>query len=116
MRLRPRHIALRRGGGEGGRRLGRRGGAGGRRREVHHRQAALAPRPPDRIRDVVVPRGVAAVAALLVKGALAVLMVRPPLDPRVPAGDAALEYPAVETVAGRTRRHSDLSTDPRFLI
>lgn len=99
MRLRPRQI-------EGGRRLARRGGAGGRRRrEIHHRQASLAPGASDRVRDVVVAGSVAAVAALLVEGALAVLMVRPPLDPRVTAGDAALEYPA-ETVAGRSRRHT----------
>ena len=89
--------------------MARRGGAGDRRREIHERQAALAPRPSDRIGDGIEARGVGAVAALLVKGALAILMVRPALDVHVPAGDASLEYSAVETVAGRTRRHIEIS-------
>lgn len=119
MRLRPRQLSLRGGSGESGRGLARRGGAGGRGGGIHEQQTALAPRPLHRIRDVVVSRGVGAVAALLVQGALAVLMIGPALDAHVSAGDASLEYAPVETVAGR--RHIDRSIEigidqSRFLI
>lgn len=78
---------------------------------VHQRQTALAPRSPNRIGDGGVSRGVRAVAALLVQRALAILMIRPPLDVHISAGDAPFEYAPVEAVSGRTCRHFDRSID-----
>ncbi|KAH6779308.1 hypothetical protein C2S52_010545 [Perilla frutescens var. hirtella] len=112
MRMRPGDVSLHGGGGEGGRRLARRGGAGGGGGiEAHQRQTALAPRPPNRIGDGGVSGGVRAVTALLVQGALAILMIWPPLNSQVSAGDAAFEYAPVETVSGCTRRHCNRLID-----
>lgn len=104
MSVRPGDVSLHCGGGNCRGGLGRRGGAGGGGIiEVHQRQTALAPRSPNRIGNVAVTRGVGAVAALLVQGALAILMIGAALDLHVSTGDAAFEYAPVETVSGCTR-------------
>ena len=53
-------------------------------------QAALAPRPSDRIRDVVASQDMRAMLAGFMKGAGAVLVVWPALDRRVGAGHGHL--------------------------
>ncbi|EYU25292.1 hypothetical protein MIMGU_mgv1a016739mg [Erythranthe guttata] len=88
LRLRPADLSRRH--HRGGRRRRRRSGGRG---SIHQRERALAPRPPDRVRNVGVPRrGVRAVAAGLVHGALAVLVIRASLDAHIAARDAAFEH------------------------
>lgn len=104
MSVRPDDVSLHHRGGDCRGGLWRRGGAGGGGIiEAHQRQTALAPRPPNRIGNVAVTRGVGAVAALLVQGALAILVIGAALNAHVSAGDAAFEYAPVETVPSCTR-------------
>lgn len=106
MRLCPWDLSLRGGGGgDGGGGLARRGGARRRRRIVHQGETTLAPRSPNRVRNVVVSWRVVAMAALFVQGALTVLVIWAALDAHISAGNAAFEHAPEKTVSSCTRRH-----------